>query len=64
MLDKEPGRQDVLDSSRVHEFLRMNLPEFTRSAVNGDLEHYIDEFVKVFQVMKVSDIEQVELATY
>ncbi|WMV09493.1 hypothetical protein MTR67_002878 [Solanum verrucosum] len=37
------NRQEVADTSRIHEFFRMNPPSFTGSSVNEDLENFVEE---------------------
>ena len=56
--------QDVADTSRIREFLIMNPPDFTGSNVTEDPENFVEELQKVFQVMCVTDVEHVELASY
>ncbi|KAK4721360.1 hypothetical protein R3W88_011593 [Solanum pinnatisectum] len=58
------NRQDVADTSRIHEFLRMNSPDFTNSSVTEDPENFVEELQKVFKVMHVADVEHVELDAY
>jgi len=54
----------VVDTSRIYEFLRMNLPSFTGSTVTEDLENFVEEFQKVFEIMHIVDAERVELVAY
>ncbi|XP_049399898.1 uncharacterized protein LOC125863984 [Solanum stenotomum] len=42
------NRQDVVDTSRIHEFLRMNHPYFTGSSVNEDPKNFVEDLQKVF----------------
>ncbi|WMV40811.1 hypothetical protein MTR67_034196 [Solanum verrucosum] len=58
------NRQEVVDTSRICEFLRMNPSSFTGSSVTEDLKNFVEELQKVFEVMHVSDVERVELAAY
>lgn len=58
------GHQDIPDTSRIHEFLRMNPPEFIGSTLNEDPENFMDKIQKVFRVIHVGDAECVELASY
>ncbi|KAH0709413.1 hypothetical protein KY284_010840 [Solanum tuberosum] len=44
------NREDVVDTSRIREFLRMNPPSFTGSSVTEDLENFVEELQKVFEV--------------
>ncbi|WMV18322.1 hypothetical protein MTR67_011707 [Solanum verrucosum] len=57
-------RQEGADTSRIREFLRMNPPSFTGSSTTEDLENFIEELKKVFEVMYVVDTERVKLAAY
>ncbi|WMV19091.1 hypothetical protein MTR67_012476, partial [Solanum verrucosum] len=57
-------RQDEADTSRIREFLRMNPSSFTGSVTTEDLQNFIEELKKVFDVMHVVDTERVELAAY
>ncbi|XP_049347490.1 uncharacterized protein LOC125812027, partial [Solanum verrucosum] len=58
------ARQEKADTSRIHEFLRMNPPSFTISSSAEDLENFIEELKKVLDVMHVVDTARVELAAY
>ncbi|KAK4733929.1 hypothetical protein R3W88_008190 [Solanum pinnatisectum] len=58
------NRQDVADTSKIREFLRMNPPDFTSSIVNEDPKNFVEELQKVFEVMHVADSESVELYAY
>lgn len=42
------GSSGVPDTSRIHEFFRMNLFEFTRSKLNEDPYSFGDEILKIF----------------
>lgn len=42
----------------------MNLPEFTGSSSIEGPENYVEELLKVFQVMYLVDSDKVELAHY
>ncbi|WMV29732.1 hypothetical protein MTR67_023117, partial [Solanum verrucosum] len=55
---------DVTDTSRIHEFLRMNPPNVTGSSVLNDPENFVEELQKVCEVMHVADSERGELAAY
>lgn len=55
--------QDVADTSRIREFLRINPLDFTSLSVIKDLQKFVEELQKVFEVMYVADIERVKLAT-
>uniref|UniRef100_M1D8X5 Retrotransposon gag protein n=1 Tax=Solanum tuberosum TaxID=4113 RepID=M1D8X5_SOLTU len=56
--------EDVADTSRIREFLRMNPLDFTSSSVTEDPENFVEELQKMFEVMHVVDAERVELAAY
>ncbi|WMV36755.1 hypothetical protein MTR67_030140 [Solanum verrucosum] len=58
------ARQEEADTSRIHEFLRMNPPSFTGSRTAVDPENFIEEMKKVFDVMHVTDTVRVELVAY
>uniref|UniRef100_M1DL44 Gag-pol polyprotein n=1 Tax=Solanum tuberosum TaxID=4113 RepID=M1DL44_SOLTU len=58
------NRQEVADTSRIREFLRMNPPSFFGSSVTEDPKNFVEELQKVFEVMHVADVERVELAVY
>ncbi|WMV32871.1 hypothetical protein MTR67_026256 [Solanum verrucosum] len=57
-------RKEVVDTSKICEFLRMNPPSFTGSSVNKDSKNFVEELHKMFEVMRVADAERVELVTY
>ncbi|WMV30305.1 hypothetical protein MTR67_023690 [Solanum verrucosum] len=42
----------------------MNPPSFTGSNVTEDLENFVKELQKVFEIMHVADAERVELDAY
>ncbi|KAK4724206.1 hypothetical protein R3W88_026985 [Solanum pinnatisectum] len=56
--------QDVANTSRICEFLRMNPLDFTGSSVTEDPENFVEELQKMFEAMHVVDVERVELAAY
>lgn len=58
------ARQELVDTSRIREFLRMNPLSFTNSSTTEDTKNFIEELQKVFEVMHIADAEQVELAVY
>ncbi|KAK4721277.1 hypothetical protein R3W88_011510 [Solanum pinnatisectum] len=58
------NRQEVADTSRIHEFLRMNPSNFTGSSVTEDPENFMEKIQKVFEIMHIADTERVELAAY
>ncbi|KAK4737501.1 hypothetical protein R3W88_001198 [Solanum pinnatisectum] len=57
-------RKDVADTSKIHEFLRMNPPDFTGSSVTEDPENFMEEIQKVFEIMHIANAKRVELAGY
>ncbi|WMV51147.1 hypothetical protein MTR67_044532 [Solanum verrucosum] len=58
------NHQEVADTSRIHEFLRMNPPDFTSSSVTEDPEKFVEKLQMVFEITHVVDTERVELAAY
>ena len=46
----------------IREFLKINPPRFTGLSTTEDLENFVDELKKVFEVMHVVDTKRVELA--
>jgi len=50
------NQQDVADTSRILEFLRMNPPEFTSSSVTKDPENFMEELQKMFEVIHVVNV--------
>ena len=64
---KQKGvQQDVVDTSRIREFLRINPPSFTSTSIIGDPEIFAEEIQKVLVIMHVTDAdaERVELVAY
>lgn len=57
------GPQGVLDTTRIHEFLRMNTL-FFGSKLGEDVDNYIDELQMIFRMMRVDDVDKVDLAAY
>ncbi|WMV30257.1 hypothetical protein MTR67_023642 [Solanum verrucosum] len=49
-------------SSRVHEFLALNPPQFTGTDRIEDLQNFVDQLHRIFRVMHASATESVELA--
>ncbi|XP_049391455.1 uncharacterized protein LOC125855803 [Solanum stenotomum] len=56
------AQQEEADTSRIHEFLRMNRLSFTGSSTTEDPENFSEELKKVFEVIHIADTELVELA--
>ena len=50
--------------ARVRDFDRMNPPEFLGSQANEDPQNFLDEIKKIFEVMKVTCNDQVELPSH
>ena len=59
---KRRALQEVADTLRIREFLRMNPSSFTGSSITKDLENFIEELKNLFEVKHVMDTERVELA--
>nr|XP_009787156.1 PREDICTED: uncharacterized protein LOC104235158 [Nicotiana sylvestris] len=51
-------------SSRVNQFLRLAPPEFTGTDPEADPQDFLDEMYKTLRVMKSTQMEGVELASY
>ncbi|KAH0682694.1 hypothetical protein KY285_022193 [Solanum tuberosum] len=58
------NRQELADTLRIREFLRMNPPSFIGSSVTEDPKNFVEELQKVFEIMHVVDDERVELTAY
>ena len=56
--------QEVADTSRIQEFLRMNFLRFTRTSTSTYPKNFVEEFNKVFHVMHAVGVDRVELAAY
>ena len=61
---KRQDRQEEADTLRIREFLRMNPLSFTGLITIEDLENFVEELKKFFDVMHVADTERVELVAY
>ncbi|WMV13647.1 hypothetical protein MTR67_007032 [Solanum verrucosum] len=48
-LEVQPQGEEVADSSRIRELLRMNSPSFTCSSVPEDPENFIEELKRLFE---------------
>ena len=55
------GRSSVV---RVHDFFRMNPPDFLGSQTIEDPLNFMDEIKKIFEVMRVTGNDWVELESY
>ena len=51
-------------AARVRDFVRMNPPEFLGLQTNEDLQNFIDEIKKIFEVRQVIGNDRVELTSY
>ena len=58
------ARREGADTLRIREFLKMNPPCFIGSNTIEDSENFIEELMKVYEVMHVFDVERFELAAY
>ena len=56
-------QKEGADTSRVHEFLKMNSSSFTGSSTTEDPKNIVEE-LKVFEVMHALDSERVNLDSY
>ncbi|WMV45267.1 hypothetical protein MTR67_038652 [Solanum verrucosum] len=52
------NRHEVAETSRICEFLRMNLSSFTSSSVTEDPENFVEELQKVFEIMHVANAKR------
>lgn len=48
----------------VHEFLRMTPPSFTGSSTTEDLEYFLEELRKMFELMHMVGVDRVEFVVY
>lgn len=53
--------QDLTYTSKIREFLRMNLLKIIGSNVIDDSEKFVEDLQKVFEVMCIVDVERVKL---
>ena len=58
------ARQEKVETLKFCEFLTMNSPRFIGSSTTTDLENYIEEINRVFDVIHVVAAERVELVAY
>ena len=62
---KQKGaQQEGVDTLRIWESLRLNPPSFTCLRTSGNLDNFVEEVKKVFDVMHMVGAERVELAAY
>nr|XP_009801529.1 PREDICTED: uncharacterized protein LOC104247272 [Nicotiana sylvestris] len=59
-----PSGQGDSASSKVNQFLRLAPPEFTGTEPEVDPHEFLDEIYKTLRVMKATETEGVELASY
>ncbi|XP_047257979.1 uncharacterized protein LOC124890219 [Capsicum annuum] len=63
-MDVSIATQRGITESKIKDFLCMNPPEFTGSKLTEDTQQFIDETHKICKVMRVPDIDAVELVTH
>ena len=51
-------------AARIRDFIRMNPPYFYGSKSDEDPQEFIDQVQKVIDIMGVTSVQSVELATY
>ncbi|TMW85145.1 hypothetical protein EJD97_023701 [Solanum chilense] len=54
----------VLATTRVPNFVRMNLPEFLGLQTNEDPQNFLNEINEIFEVMQVTRNDRIEFASY
>ena len=57
-------QQEEAETQRICEFLRMNPPSLNGSSIIEDLDNFVEELKKVFDVMHVVDAKRVELTAF
>ncbi|PHT43156.1 Protein-tyrosine-phosphatase IBR5 [Capsicum baccatum] len=57
-------QESNLATARLHDFMRMNPPEFFGSKIGEDLQLYLDKVKMITQVMYVTKEKSVKLASY
>ncbi|TMX04319.1 hypothetical protein EJD97_009921 [Solanum chilense] len=64
-VDQQRGvQQEGASTLRIREFFRINPPSFSGSSTTEDKENFVEELKKFFDVMRVIDVEKVELVAY
>ena len=51
-------------AARVHDFVRMNLPEFLGSQTNENPQNFLDEIKKIFETMQVTGNDRLKVESY
>ena len=49
---------------KVHDIVRINPPEFIGSQANKDPQNFMDEIKKIFEVIKITGNDRVELVSF
>ena len=52
------------ETTRVHDFVRINSHELLGSQTNEDPQNFLDKIRKIFEVMQVTRNDRLELASY
>ena len=52
------------EATRVHDFVRMNLPEFLGSQTNENPQNFLDEIKKIFETMQVTGNDRLKVESY
>lgn len=58
------NQQKLVDTSSIHELVKMNPPSFTGSSVTEDPQKFIEDLKNIFDVMHVAEDEREELGAY
>ncbi|KAG5632053.1 hypothetical protein H5410_003770, partial [Solanum commersonii] len=58
------ARQEVIDTLRIREFLRINPPSFTGLSITKDPESFVEKLKKVFELMHIADTERIKIDAY
>ena len=57
-------QQEKVDTQRIREYVRINPPSLNGSSIIEDLDNFVEELKKVFDVMHVVDAKRVELNAF